>query len=586
MITKHPFIRFPKKIKMIKLRFFSVALSLFIFLLLNVQSSVAEISFLAMGDSPYNSKEFYLIKKELKNLPKNAKFIIHLGDMKQKKRDCIEKDYKDFSELLKRSPIPVFIIPGDNGYSVCNDYSMAKQFWDRYISEFEKNWKVKFSVNRQKEQKENFAFFLENTLFVGINLFEKRDRDNIKFNKILQNNIFWIKENIKNYHEKTKTLVIFAHDFSGLKDKNLTYEVCGDFQINYWEADQHYKYFSDRLVFLAQEFKRPILYMQGNHHCWVNDQPYKEAKNLTRIAVDKIEHSPMVKMAIEDNNFVIDQRINKRIDFFIDEANLGDVWSQYYLGLEYLKLKDYENAKKWLIKASDQNFPPAQVRLCQLFQEGVNKDGGQSFNKALELCNSSIQSQYFDDNYTKKVINNDVHFSYQKRIIQLRRETLKKSKYDGFFHLGAMHFNGQGTSQNNKKALKYFKKASEGNIGMAHYNIGVMYQKGLGVKKDLKEAKNWFFKGALTGLGVSSYNLGIFYLKGLGTKQNYKKAVKWFKHVKNSPQSLYNLGVLYYKGLGVAQDYKMATMYFIDAAKRGNPEARKILNDFRKHSNK
>ena len=201
-----------------------------------------------MGDSPYSNEEYYLIEKELKNIPKSAKFIIHLGDIKPKEKKCEEKDYRDFRDLLKQSPIPVFVSPGDNGYDVCENKLKAKQFWDQYISKFEKHWKLDFLVRRQREQSENFSFFIENTLFIGINLFEKRDRDNIKFNKIMHNNISWIKENLKKFETQTKSLVIFAHDFSGLRNKNSDYLVCENKDMSSWAKENYEskKYFSDQ----------------------------------------------------------------------------------------------------------------------------------------------------------------------------------------------------------------------------------------------------------------------------------------------------------------------------------------------------
>jgi predicted phosphodiesterase len=112
--------------------------------------SEKEINFLVMADSPYTNKDFLLKEKELKDIPESAKFIIHLGDIKVNNSDCTENLYKDFKELLKQSPIPVFIVPGDNDYILCKDPSQAKQFWDQYIFEFEKNWKLDFPVKRQK----------------------------------------------------------------------------------------------------------------------------------------------------------------------------------------------------------------------------------------------------------------------------------------------------------------------------------------------------------------------------------------------------------------------------------------------------
>ena len=56
-----------------------IPILVFFILFTNIESSDAEINFIAIADSPYIGKEFYLIEKELQNLPKETKFIIHLG---------------------------------------------------------------------------------------------------------------------------------------------------------------------------------------------------------------------------------------------------------------------------------------------------------------------------------------------------------------------------------------------------------------------------------------------------------------------------------------------------------------------------
>ncbi len=538
-----------------------------------------------MADSPYSNKEYYLIEKELENVPANGNFIIHLGDIKHKKENCEKEDYKDFRDLLIRSPIPVFIIPGDNDYSVCNDPSQAKDFWNQYIYELEKHWKLKFPVKRQKEQKENFAFFLETTLFIGINFFEKRTRDNIKFNHILKNNLLWIRKNLKRHQGQVKTLIIFAHDFSGLRDKNSIYEVCGKIQFNSWEADQHYKYFSDRFVSMAQEFKKPILYLQGNHHCWHRDNPYKEATNIERIVISKIKKSPMTKITIRDNSIFIDRRIDKRIGFFLKEANLENVWTQYFLGSEYLKFQKYKDAKKWLNKASDKQFPPAQVLLGKMLQD--SKDMSEKgYADAMRLFQSSVQNNDLNKIYAKSIKNTDVAFlPYQKRISQYQKKIIKESLFKAYFAQATMYFYGLGVPQNYKKALSYYKKSGEG-VGAAYYNIALMQFNGLGVKKDFKKAKDWCIKGSSSGVIDCRFMLGSIFMKGLGVQQNYKEAVKWFKLATNHASSLYNLGFLYYKGLGVNQDFKIAIEYFMNAAKHGSSEAKKILEDLKDNSQK
>ncbi len=567
---------------MIKLRIFINVLFFIIFLYVNIKTSEAEITFLTLPDSPYENKDFYLAEKELKNLPKNTNFIIHIGHKTDAQEgDCDENNYKDLSFLLKQSPLPVFIIPGANVYWNCKNKNKRNPFWDKYFGQFENNWDLNFSVARQKEQKENFAFLLENTLFIGINLFEKRDREVIKFNKILRNNISWVQENLTQNQNLVKNLVIFSHDFSGLKDENSDYFACGEIQFNSWNIHKDYKLFRDQFIELAKNFNKPILYIHGNKQCWTYDRPYKELKNIERIILDKLGNQPMVKITVGKGGFAIDQRTHNRFDFYLHEAIQGNPRSQYFLGLEYLKIQDYENSTKWLTKASLQNYPPAQILLGEMLKGNNNENKLKDYAKAIELFQLSIDRKNFNINNVKNKKTDNTPLTYQKRINQFHKEVIKNSLYKANFNLGTMYFLGLGTSQDYKKALNYFKKAGKG-VGSAYYNIATIYYNGLGVKKDVNEAKNWCIKGALNGIKECSFLVGNIYRTGQdGVKPNYLEAVKWFKLAGKHGKSLFNLGVLYFKGLGVSQNIKTAIKYFKNAEINGSLEAKKVLESLR-----
>ena len=554
-------------------------LSFFIFAgisILNVSSGLAEVSFLALGDSPYSDREFYLIEQEIKIIPKKPKFLIHLGDMKRLSMKCEEDDYEDFAELLKVSPIPIFIIPGDNDYSSCKNKFRAKGFWDKYVLKFEKHWDIDFDFNRQENQKENFSFFIEGNLFVGIKLFKKEDANINEFNELLEKNIWWIKENIRKYQRQIKSMVVFAHDFSGLRKENDTLYVCQRININAWAQYKNYKYFSDQFVELAKEFNKPILYMHGNHHCWANDFPYKEAQNIERIVVDKIENSPFIKITIKDEGFLIDRREMARISSFIEDAHLGDIWAQYILGEEYLDIKDFANAKKWLEKSAEKNFLPAKLKLAMLFIET------KEFSLAYELFKSLVEGEspsYRDpeNNYQKKQSS-----SYKRRIERFKNPPKENFSAIAKFNLGNMYYVGLGRPKDYKKALNYYKEASKGGIANAAYNIGLFYYKGTGIGKDLKKAVIWFNKAAEKFCQPAFYKLGMIYLKGQGVKQSYKDAAKWFRLARGDGPSLYNLGILYFKGLGVKEDRAVAIKNFKNAALLGSKEAKEILKQFKK----
>jgi TPR repeat protein len=562
----------------IKFKAFIFFYTIVLNLIFSIRPVNAEVDFRVIPEFPYTDEEFYLIGKELKDTKGDIKFFINMGSKRDNPKPtnidftCDEKRYNYLSNLFKQSTVPVFILPGANVYWKCNNELQRNPLWEKYFFAFENNWNFDFLVKRQKGQKDNFSFFIENTLFIGVTLFQQKGRSNTVFKDILLNNISWIQQNLKQQGDKVKSLVIFAHEFSGLSVKDIDYMVCGGIQMNSWSEHKNYKYFSDQFVSLAKEFKRPILYIHGNEHCWTNDFPYKEAPNIERIVLDTVKNSAFLQIKVNDDNFLIDQRKNKRIDFYITEANRGDVWSQYFLIKEYLKLKDYENAKIWLEKVNKRNLL-TNVMLGKILRKE------KKYVRALELFQSAIKQKEVGIVFNQNIQNKIYPVAYQDKVDKFKREIIKRFIYEAFMYVGLAYHNGEGVAQNYQKSLEYFKKASEGGLGNAEYNIALMYYRGIGIKKDFKKAIIWFKKAASNGVAKAFNKLGVFYLKGEGVKQSYKEAAKWFKFARSDGPSLYNLGILYFKGLGVKQDLKIAVNYFKNASIVGNQEAKKLLEN-------
>ncbi len=67
-----------------------------------------------------------------------------------------------------------------------------------------------------------------------------------------------------------------------------------------------YQVFEDGLIAEAQEFGKPMLYLQGDTHVWLADNPYPEAPNLTRVIVDRTgdsssaDSAPMLVSMFDD----------------------------------------------------------------------------------------------------------------------------------------------------------------------------------------------------------------------------------------------------------------------------------------------
>eukprot|EP00970_Alexandrium_tamarense_P010515 scaffold2159_cov200-Alexandrium_tamarense.AAC.1 len=73
-------------------------------------------TFYIMADAPYTEAERNgIMQKVVDGVPPDSEFLIHLGDLQYVEDDkCEEWVYKIASDILKRSKVPVFVLPGDN----------------------------------------------------------------------------------------------------------------------------------------------------------------------------------------------------------------------------------------------------------------------------------------------------------------------------------------------------------------------------------------------------------------------------------------------------------------------------------------
>ena len=143
------------------------------------------------------------------------------------------------------------------------------------------------------------------------------------------------------------------------------------------------------------------------------------------------------------------------------------------------------------------------------------------------------------------------------------------------FKLGMMYSNGEGVLEDDKEAVKWYRKAADQGYAYAQAILGVMYYNGEGVLKDDKEAVKWYRKAADKGNAPAQYNLGIMYYNGKGVLQDFKQAMKWIHEaadqgnglVQNKAQS--KLGTMYDNGEGVLEDDKEAVKWYKLAADQG-----------------
>jgi len=249
------------------------------------------VTFYAMGDVPYAPAENVLLPRQIAELPKDAEFVIHVGDIKSGSKPCDETVYNKVFGMLSQAAATVFIVPGDNEWNDCANPDQAWEYWDKYFMRFDRRWRHRLPVFRQLEREENFSFVKENVLFVGLNIVGGHVHDASEWKKRHADGLNWIRRNLRRFGADVSSLVIFGHA----------------------NPNEKHSDFFDPFNKDAREFKKPILYIHGDGHRWIHDRPFA-AQNILRVQVDQGGIAPPLKVTITDHQtspFEFDRRNGK-----------------------------------------------------------------------------------------------------------------------------------------------------------------------------------------------------------------------------------------------------------------------------------
>jgi hypothetical protein len=230
-------------------------------------ASPAVVSFWVIADTPYTSSAAANLTQFLSNVPPEAQFVSHLGDIQSQNGSFAIEPFQDVSNILQTSSVPVFIIPGDNEWNDTNNPDQAWINWEATFSFYDQNWNHGFPVTYQAARPENYSFVSGDVLFIGINLVGGAIHDSAEWLARGADDLAWIEANFTAFGAQTTSAVIFGH-------ANPSKNGYGGFEAGFVAA--------------AQQFADPILYLQGDTHKWDLSQPYPtSAPNITKVVVDQ-----------------------------------------------------------------------------------------------------------------------------------------------------------------------------------------------------------------------------------------------------------------------------------------------------------
>jgi localization factor PodJL len=148
-------------------------------------------------------------------------------------------------------------------------------------------------------------------------------------------------------------------------------------------------------------------------------------------------------------------------------AEAGDPAAAYELAVRHIDgngaPRSYEEAARWLTRASKHGLAPAQFRLGSLYEKGLGVK--KNLNEARRLYTAAAG----------------------------------KGNAKAMHNLAVLHAEGPDGKPDYATALTWFRKAAERGIADSQYNLGVLYARGVGVEQNFAESYKWFALAAQQG---------------------------------------------------------------------------------------
>ena len=153
------------------------------------------------------------------------------------------------------------------------------------------------------------------------------------------------------------------------------------------------------------------------------------------------------------------------------------------------------------------------------------------------------------------------------------------------FLLGYMYSEGEGVSEDDREAVKWYRKAAEQGHANAQYELGWLYSSGNdvggpGVPVDDRESVKWVRKAAeQEHIRAQIYLANCYARGGCGLSQDYGEAMKWYRQAveeyrkaaeQGHVSAQLSLGRIYRRGEGVPQNYIKAHAWLNLAAAQEN----------------
>lgn len=206
----------------------------------------------------------------INSISADATFAIHLGDILNSTTDpCNNETFQRFAGYIEKSPVPLFVVPGDNEFTDCLDPSAALDLWRQNFVRFDqRHWNHTLDVRTMDDRPESFSFVHRGTLFIGLNIVGIPRRDKSEWKERLSTQADWTIDLIEEQRDGDNAIgaiVVMAH--AELRSRD-------------------HRHFLDPIVdYIDDDLDNeiPIMYLQGDVHSWKYEKDYEDQSSFVRV---------------------------------------------------------------------------------------------------------------------------------------------------------------------------------------------------------------------------------------------------------------------------------------------------------------
>lgn len=248
------------------------------------------------------------------------------------------------------------------------------------------------------------------------------------------------------------------------------------------------------------------------------------------------------------------------------------------LGEQYLKIRNYDNAMKYLSRAVLQGSSRAGMKLFELAKAFYKKqDFGPAFHAFQLLADKGHgeSSLYLGKMYERGL---GVKASLQKSFDCYAAAYQQGIPMGAYLAGKLMTTDALRSEEVRDIAISWFREAIAGGMYESYAAIGKLYmedgwraQPGDPPKSN-KTALSWFLRGAVRGDNLSREMAGDFFITGTGTAQDIRRGMELYTQAfhDGSVSVCFKLGDLYSNGRYVHKNLDLSIAWYLKAYERGD----------------